>query len=171
MVITAAYFTPMIEYGTGSALAGSLCFLAWKWDVTRAWLIVVGSWLAWCAFIIGSMALDMPNYDPWQFGIFETSVAGWLLLRRPYSRIRATIGAVFFLQAMMHIAFGAQETFGDGGDTVLYRQFNDITGWIQLFLLGGWASGTGLWRLDPAFRRDVARLGRSPHLGNHGGAR
>lgn len=140
-------FSPMTSYGTALVLIAILALLARSRDAWTAWLAVTLSWLAWCGFIIVTRI-----YDPWWFGVFTDSAAAWILLRHPSTRIRSIIGSLFAVQILMHLAYGAQKTlFGVAGYDA-YDLDLSLTGWMQLLIVGGWASGSAISRAMDIWR-------------------
>lgn len=153
---------PMIPYLIGTFIVLILTAAARERDVSEAYIVVTGSWLLWCTYIVLSWAIGYPDFEPWHAGIVIDAVAAYYLYRHPTNKIKATIAAIYCLQIIIHMAYGGIKISHtpDNGD--VYAGYLSITGWFELLLLGGWSGGHAWRRLDPV-RWLVRSYRRSAH--------
>lgn len=134
----------MLEYALGIAAAMLLAWLVRDRSVTDGVAATTLSWGAWCAFI-----LLTGQYEPWYAGIVFDATAAWWLLRNPTNKMKSVLASIFCIQITMHVAYGLNMAFYGAADWQAYYIRTQVTGWLQLLILGAWAGGNLVMRYVP----------------------
>lgn len=155
----------MIGYGLALSGVLLLALLSRKSEIMFAGLVVLASWLAWCGSIIVT-----GDYEPWYCGIVIDSLAMCALLKLPSCKGRAAVAALFGAQVAAHVAYGSVLWLAGTADWQAYSTHLDVTGWLQLIIIGGWGGGL-VWRRFVHWGRRRNLLGYRTHSGDLGAGR
>lgn len=137
----------MLEYALGILGVIGLVYFTRRQDMRDGVISILMSWLAWCWFIISTGI-----YEPWHAGIVFDSAAAWWLLRNPSTKLKSVLASLFCVQITMHVGYGVNIIATGSAYWEAYYRQTQITGWLQLLVLGGWAIGHLVGRAMPVWR-------------------
>lgn len=137
----------MLEYALGILGVIGLASFTRRQDMRDGVIAILMSWLAWCWFIIATGV-----YEPWHAGIVFDSAAAWWLLRNPSTKLKSVLASIFCVQITMHVGYGTNIIATGSAYWEAYYRQTQITGWLQLLVLGGWAIGHLVGRTMPVWR-------------------
>lgn len=113
---------------------------AWKLllvisPIRRTAAVLFANWTINTAFV-----LTFKIYDPWAWYIATDTLSAAIVLYRPAGKPQSMIGGLYMAQIVMHCVYGALEISRKAIAENSYWQVLTALAFVQLLVLGGWAS-------------------------------